>query len=226
MRYWNGNSVMTIKELIDVEGGTHLAIEHGKRFLGWYSFKIPLRKEDIPLNYQKTDLKYEFTVCDYNFRFVMPPKIEFVDGLITYSDGERKLGIFRYPRDEDGKFCAPISLDAKKLDEMVTSSKEELDKLLSMKQPLVFEAFRIPQYGFELFDLDLKAQEQISKLTDIDFVESLKNIHVNFVTEKTAEIKSRILSNCNYLLILRNVLDRQLKDFNEVSLMTDKIIHI
>ncbi len=217
---------MAIEELIDVEGGTHLEIEHGERFLGWYSFKIPVRKEEIPLNYQKTDLKYEFTVCDYNFRFVMPSKVEFVDGLITYSDGERKLGIFRYPRDEGGKFCAPISLDAKKLDETVNSPKEELDKLLTMKPPLVFEAYRIPQYGFELFDLDLKAQEQISELTDIDFVESLKKLHTNFIDEKTAEIRSKILSDCNYLLILRNVLDRQWKDFSEISFATNKIIHI
>jgi len=156
----------------------------------------------------------------------MPPKIEFVDGLITYSDGERKLGIFRYPRDEVGKFCAPISLDEKKLDEMVNSSKEELDKLLSMKSPLVFEAFRIPQYGFELFDLDLKALERISELTDIDFVETLKKMRANFVIQKTALIKSKILSISNYLLILKNVLDYQLKDFNEVELMTDNIIHI
>jgi hypothetical protein len=217
---------MAMEELIDVEGGTHLEIEHGERFLGWYSFKTPIRKEEIPLNYKKTALKYEFTICDYNFRFVMPPKIEFVDGFITYSDGERELGIFRFPRDQDGKFCAPISLDQKKLDEMVNSPKEELDKLLLMKPPLVFEAFRIPQYGFELFDLDAQARERISKLTDIDFVESLKREHGDFIVEKTKKIKSNILSICNYLLILRNVLDHQWKDFNEISLMTNKIIHI
>ena len=217
---------MAIEVLEDVKGGTHLEIDHGDRFCGWYSFKTEVRKEEIPLNYKKTGLRYEFSICDYNYRFVMPSKIEFVGGLITYSDGERNLGVFRYPRNSDGKFCAPLSLDEKKLDEMVSSSKEELDKLLTMKPPLVFEAFRIPQYGFELFDLSLQAREGISELTDIDFVETLKREHERIIAEKIEEIKSKILSIPNYLLILQNVLDCQWKDFNEVSLMTDKILFI
>lgn len=214
---------MAIEVLEDVKGGIHLEHEHGERFRGWYFFKTPIRKEELPLI---EDLKYEFNICDYNFRFIMPSKIEYVDGLITYRDGERQLGVFRFPRDRDGKFCAPICLDQKKLDEIVESSKKEIDEMLSMKPPLVFEAFKIPQYGFELFDLDLKAQEQISELTDIDFVETLKGEHEKAILEKTEEIKDKILSISNYLLILRNVLDRHWKDFDEVSQMTNNIIHL
>ena len=217
---------MAIEELKDVEGGTHLEIEHGERFRGWYSFKTPVREEVIPLNYYDKGLKYNFSICDYNFRFVMPSKIEFADGLITYSDGERKLGVFRYPRDGTGKFCAPLCLGQKELDEMIESSEEELKRLLSMKAPLTFDAFKIPQYGFELFDLNLQASERISKLTDIDFAEMVKRKHEGLIVEKTEEIKGKILADCNYLLILQNVLDRHWKDFEEVSKMTDNIIHI
>lgn len=217
---------MAVEILEDVKGGTHLEIDHGERFRGWYSFKAPVREEEIPLNYKDTDLKYKFSICDHNFRFVMSPKIEFAGGLITYSDGERKLGVFRFPRDQEGKFCAPICLDQKKLDEMIEESKKNIEKMLSMKPPVVFNAFKIPQYGFELFDLDVQAQERISEFTDIDFVESLKREHERFIAEKVEKIKSKILSIPNYLLILRNVLDRQWKDFNEVSIATDKIIHI
>ncbi len=217
---------MTIEELIDVEGGIHLEIEHGERFRSWYSFKTELRKEEIPLNYKKTDLKYEFTVYDHNYRFVMVPKIEFDCGLITYSKGERNLGVFRYPRGPDGKFCAPLSLGQKEIDVVIEKGGVELEKMLSMKPPVVFEAFRIPQFGFELFDLDTPALERISKLTDIDFVESLKREQADFIAAKFSEIKGKILSNPNYLLILQNVLDYQWKDFAEVSLVTNKIIHI
>ena len=194
-----------IEELIDVEGGTHLEIDHGGRFRGWYSFKVPVREEEIPFNYKDTDLKYKFSICDHNFRFVMPPKIEFAGGLITYSGGERKLGVFRFPRNQDGKFCAPVCLDQKKLDEMIEESKKNIEEMLSMKPPVVFNAFKIPQYGFELFDLDLQAQERISELTDIDFVESLKREHECFIAEKVEKIKSKILSISNYLLILHKM---------------------
>lgn len=215
---------MAIEILEDIKGAVHLEPFHGERFRGWYLFKTALRKEWVWLNYK--DKKYEFTVCDFNFRFVMPSKIEFADGLISYSEGERLLGVFRFPRDKHGKFCAPICLDQKKLDEMIEESKKDIEEMLSMKPPLVFEAFRIPQYGFELPDLDSQATERISELTDIDYVGSLKKEHEKIIAQKTEEIKAKILSIPNYLLILRNVLDRHWKDFDEVSRMTDKIIHI
>ena len=72
----------------------------------------------------------------------------------------------------------------------------------------------------------LEAYFETVEITDIDFVESLKREHEKVVAEKVSEIKSRILSIPNYLLILKNVLDRRWKDLDEVSLATDKIIHI
>lgn len=212
------------EELKDVKGAVHMVHEHGERFCGWYFSKVPLRKENIPLNYKDTDLEYLFTICDHNFRFVMPSKIEFIEGLITYSKGERDLGVFRFPRNEKGNFIAPLSLD--RADDFINLSKEELDEILSSKGPLVFEAFKIPQYGFEIFDLSEFNIKEISELTDADFIVSIKQEHDRIITEKTEDVKSKILSGCNYLLILQNVLDRQWKNLDELALATDGILHI
>ncbi len=212
--------------LNDVEGAVHLIHEHGERFEGWYFSKNILEKKDLTLKYKKIQLTYNFNVLDYNFRFVMPSRIEFIGGLISYSNGERELGIFRFPRDADGKFIAPISLDNKEINDYMNLSKDAIDKLLSLKEPLIFEAFRIPQYGFELFDLTPEIIEDIRKDTDDEFVEYVKSVPDRVIKEKTAEIINKINSGINYLLILRNVLNRQWKDLNEVSLATDGIIHI
>lgn len=212
--------------LNDIEGSDHLIHEYGERFEGWYFTKIFLKKEDLPLTYKKTKLTYSFNVYDYNFRFIMPSRIEFVEGLISYSNGERELGIFRFPRDSDERFIAPISLDCNKMNDYMNLSKENVNKLLSLKEPLMFEAFKIPQYGFKLFDLTADIIEDISKDTDKEFVVYVKGLFNRIVKEKTAEIAERIKSGINYLLILRNVLNRQWKNFDEVSLATDEIIHI
>ena len=217
---------MERETLTDVPGGTHLEHEYGERFRGWYAFKTPLKKEKAPLNYRKKEIEYEFTISEHVIRFVMPSALEFEDGLITYTNGERDLGVFRFPRDGDGKFCAPIHLGEKELDDMVNSSEGELKRLLSRKPPLVFEAFRIEQFCFQCFDLDIKAERDISLITNLDFADSLRMDHLHYIDERMNEIRDKIMSLPNYLLILRNVLSRQREDYDEVSIMTNKIIFI
>jgi len=212
--------------LNDIEGAVHLVHEYGERFEGWYFSKTFIYKKEITLNYKNNQIIYTFDHYDYNYRFIMPSKIEFVGDMISYSNGERELGVFRFPRDKGGKFVAPISLDKKKMTELMDLSKEDKDKLLSMQAPLVFEAFRISQYGFELFDLTDDTIEDISKLTDSEFVLYVKEYQSLIIREKTDEIKEKINSIPNYLLILKNTLNRQWKNINDAVLATDEIIHI
>jgi hypothetical protein len=46
------------------------------------------------------------------------------------------------------------------------------------------------------------------------------------MTDKNEEIKKKICSNPNYLLILRNTLNQLWKNLDEVSIATNKIIEI
>jgi hypothetical protein len=212
-----------IEEIKDVEG-SNLEHIYGDRFRGWYVTKKFLRTETIPLNYKEFDLTYRFNIFDNRYRFVMPPKLEFDGGLITYSVGDRNLGLFRFPRDSNGNFSAPIPLDRKNLD-VVNLSDDEIKKVLSRKEPLVFEAFKVPQFGFEFLDLTEKDVQEIAALTDSSFIKLIKEEYDKQFSEKTNEILEKIKSTPNYLLILKNTLGRQLRNLSEVSVMTDKIIH-
>jgi hypothetical protein len=214
------------KILVDVEGAVHLAHEYGERYIGWYFSKKIARHENLPLNYKDTDLSYRFIVSNYNYRFVMPMKIEFVGGLISYSDGDRALGVFRFPRDEKGNFIAPISLKQKNIDDMINMSEEEIKDIFSRKGPLVFDAFKIPQYGFEFLDISDFNIQEIGALTDSLFAQKIKDEFNNHLKSHIEEVQAKITSSPNFLLILQNTLDKKLKDLNEVSLMTGNIIHI
>lgn len=213
-------------DLYDIKDSVHLKHEYGERYEGWYFRKIFTKKKDLTLNYVGKKLTYSFDMYNFNFRFVMPSIINFLDGTITYSNGERELGVFRFPRDKDGKFCAPISLDGNKKNEFMNFSKEDMDELLTRKNPLVFEAFRISQYGFETFGITGSIIEDIFEATDSDFVDNVKRLSDRIIKENTTKIIELISFSPNYLLILKNVLNRQWVDLEKVALVTGNIIHI
>jgi len=211
------------EEIKDVEG-SNLEHIYGERFRGWYVTKKFLRAESLPLNYKDFNLSYRFNIFDNRYRFVMPAKLEFDGKLITYSVGDRNLGMFRFPRDAQGNFSAPISLSHKSLN-VVDMSPEEVVKVLAKKPPLVFEAFKVPQYGFELIDVLEKDAQELATITDNSFAEMVKKEYDKFFSERTNEVLEKIKSTPNFLLILENTLGRQLRNLNEISVMSDGIIH-
>jgi hypothetical protein len=213
-----------IEEIKDIEGAEHLFHAHGDRFLGWYSSKVFKKKETLPLNYSDKNLNYDFSISTYNYRFIMPPVIKFIGGLITYSLGERELGVFRFPIDEKGDFLSPIHLELKDLNKEL--SKEEFSRILSMKSPVVFNAFKIPQYEFVFIDISDEDFQAVANITDRPFSEQLKVERGRLFNGVVNDVLERIKSSCNYLLILQNILDKKLTDFSEVSKMTNQIISI
>ena len=218
---------MSVEELKDIEGAVHLALQYGERFEGWYCFKTLLRSESLSLGYSETDLSYRFTICDFNYRFIMPAQIEFMDGRISYSDAERELGVFRFPRDEQGVFTSPMSLQKVKTpQDLAQMTEEDIKQLMERPGPLVFEAFRIPQFGYEYFDLTSRDLKEIEGLTSSVFVNGLKVKYEAVIEEKMKEIREKITSLPNTLLILKNVLCQRWKDLDEVSKATNGIIHI
>lgn len=214
------------EDTFNFDDAIHMAKEHGERFIGWYSYKKPLNKETIPFKYQNEMISYQFITYDYNYRFVMPTKIEFIGGSISYTDPERMLGVFRFPRDEEGNFITPFSISKEEINKMMELPEKDLKKILFNRKPLVFNAFSIPQFGFEIFNINEFNFKELINLTDLKFAHSVKEELDRIIALKVEEVKQKILSKPNYLLILRNVLDRQLQDFKEVSDMTEKIIHI
>ncbi len=217
---------MAEEQIFDFSTAVDLGDRLGERYIGWYMFKTPLRKESIPLNYKDTELEYQFNVCDYNCRFVMPPELVFMEGKINYNEGERILGVFRFPRDGDGKFAAPDPMTQQELDEMMALPAKELQKVLSAKKPLTFNSYKIEQYGFEMFDVSDFNIKELNKITDPEFTAQIKVEHGKVIDNKLAEIQEKILSKPNYLLILKNVLNRQWKNLSDLAAATDKIIHI
>jgi len=212
------------KILEDVEGSEHLALEYGERFQGWYSSKTHVRTESLPLN--RNDLTYHFNISNYNYRFVMPMKVEFAGGLISYSDGDRALGVFRFPRDENGNFVAPISLKPKNIDDVMSLTEGEIKDILSRQMPVVFDAYKVPQYGFEYLDISEFNLQEIGNITDSGYAQEIKNEFEKGLKTHLNEILAKITSTPNFLLILQNILDKKLKDLNETAVMTDNIIHI
>lgn len=212
--------------LNDIEGAVHIFHEYGERFEGWYFSKTFHCKKDLTLKYKETKLTCSFDFYNYNYHFIMPSRIEFAGGLITYSNGERELGIFRFPRESDGKFVVPLYLDSSKLNDLMNLPKEDISRMLSMKVPLMFEAYKIPQYEFEFFNLTGGIIEDIYEKTDPEFLGSVKELFNHVIKENTAKIIEKISSGTNYLLILKNVLNRQWQNLDELALATDEIIHI
>jgi len=207
--------------LEDIKGATNLEHEYGERYKGWYLVKTAVKKEQISLGYRDSDLSYGFPICDYNFRFILPSVLEFDDGTLTYDEAQRQFGIFRFPISEDGKFCAPLktsTADCMKL------SEEDIKSLLGSKQVITFDAYKISRYGFQFFSLGEHNFNEIAKITDQKYASDFRDRFEKELVRKTEEVKKKISSSPNYLLILLNVLNHRLRDLKEVSVMTNNII--
>ena len=76
------------EDLKDIEGATSMELEHGERFRGYCLFKKALRTELLPLGHE--NLTYPFTISNFEIRFLMPPKLEFSGGLVSYSLADRE----------------------------------------------------------------------------------------------------------------------------------------
>jgi len=209
--------------LEDIPGSEHLAIENGDRFNGWYLTKKVLRKQLFSLNYSGGTTSYTFTVCDYNYKFIMPPKIEFKDGLITYSVDERTFGIFRFPRDENGAFCSPLKIDIDS--NYLELSEDKIKELMKRQSPLTFKAYKIPSFGFEYLVITDKDIEAIRLQAEEELASSIQTIYKNELRDKVDEVKNKITALPNYLLILDSVLNLRWTNLQEVSFATDGIIH-
>ena len=201
----------------DIKGFDNIEHEFGERFRGWYVEKVPLRKEAAPL-YE--DLTYQLTVCNYHYQFIIPSKIEFYNGIYTYTESQRRLGVFRFPKDSKGEFCTPTTINK----EIKDFSEDELKELLR-GTVLTFEAFRIPHFGFEYFLITDHNYHEIEKITSREYVEELRSKYDHILGDKISEVKDKILSSPNYPLILENVLNRKWKNLDEVALATNNIIH-
>lgn len=209
-----------------IESAIPMAPVHGERFENWYLFKTFRRNQSLPLGHK--DLSYRFTVMDYNYQFVMPAKISFSAGTISYDDAQRLFGVFRFPRNAQGEFFTPLSVAEiqKKIDGMKDLTEEQVNKMLELSQPVVFTAFKIPHYGFEYIDVSDFTLKEISDLINPEFVTEFKTEFNRNLEEKVSIVKQKISSNPNYLLILENTLNKNLKDFDEIATMSNGIIHI
>jgi hypothetical protein len=202
-----------------------------ERFKDWYLTKTFLRTENISLG---NDITYSLKVCDHKYKFIIPPKVEFLRGfgdegkvefgVISYSEVERSFGVFRYPVDEKGFFMAPISFE-KTLEEVKIFSEKELESLIKDRKVLTFEAFRINNFGFQFFSISDYDFEEIEKLIGKDATLELQSSYKNELKSREDEVKEKILNLPNFLLILQNVLDQKYKNEKEISTMTNGIIH-
>lgn len=209
------------REIVDIKGAHHIFHDYGERFRGWYFFKNFLRKETVNIG----ENSYPFKVCEYNYQFIMPSKIEFLNGIISYSEAERKLGVFRFPRDEKGEFCTPLSM-AELRDKLMNLTKEEINNLLKKRSVLTFEAFRIPQFGFEFFNIEPQDFKDVTSVFGPETAKEIKSHYDKELEQKIDEVKNKIISTPNYLLILENVLNKNWKNLQEVVFATNNIIHI
>jgi hypothetical protein len=189
------------------------------------------REEKISLG---KDLTYTLKIFDFQYRFIMPPRLEFskgIDengkvlyGIISYSEAERLLGVFRFPQESDGFFASPIAF-TKIVDDVIQLSPEQLQDLINRKKVLTFEAFRIPFFGFEFFYITESDFEEIKKLAGDDFTKRLRSSYEKEIASRYDDVKNKITALPNILLILQNVLDLRWKNENEISVMTGGILH-
>jgi hypothetical protein len=204
-------------EITDIKGSESLEHEFGERFRGWYVTRALLRKESVQIG---DGLSYSMLVCDHRYQFIMPSKIEFYNGIYTYSESERRLGVFRFPVDSKGEFCTPVSVN-KDIKEL---SPDEVQNLLK-GSVLTFEAFRIPYFGFEFFYVVDHNFREIERLTGASYLAELKKVYEEQISIRVSEVKSKILSLPNNLLILENILNLRWKNFKEVAVATNNIIY-
>jgi hypothetical protein len=207
--------------LVDIEGSDSISFDYGFRYRGWYVTKTPLRTEILPLGYN--DLTYSFPVYNYRYQFIMPAKLDFLDGMISYSTAERKLGVFRFPADEKGHYCTPLS--AKEIEDLYKNlTEEDLIGLLKTKSVLTFEAFRIPIYNFEYFYLSDHNSNEIAEIANLDFSKKIMESFRTSIESRVSEVLEKIKADCDYLLILENILNLRRDDFSKISVETNNII--
>ena len=103
---------------------------------------------------------------------------------------------------------------------------DKIKDLLQRKSVLTFEAFRITQYGFEFISVDNEDLNVIEGLTTKEFRDQFQEGFESNLSGKVEEVKDKIKSSPNYLLILQNVLNRNWKNLKEVAFATNKIIYI
>ena len=218
--------------LEDIPGSDTLEFEWGERFRGWYRTVLFKETKQIPLGSE--ELTYQFKVAAFQYRFVMPARIEFMKGLnaegklemgvISYSNPERLLGVFRFPKNETGFFQSPLSVK-EIYDQVLNLTPEQMKDLIQRKKVLTFEAFRIPFFGYEYYTVTESDFLEIEKIAGKEISSSLRSTYDKQISLLTETIKQRILSVPNNLQILQNVLDLNLKNDEEISLMTGGILH-
>jgi hypothetical protein len=223
---------MAIEVLEDVKGSDHMELEWGYRFRGWYRTKT--FKKTVSLSLGPNDLTYQFKICDYQFKFILPARVEFFKGIgeegkleygiISYGEGERLLGVFRYPMGMDGYFAAPLTTQQIEK-QWMDLTPEQVKELVQKKKVLTFEAFRIPFFGFEYFSLSESDFSEIKGIANEDVSSSIRRTYERETESKIDNVKEKILSLPNYLLILQNVLDLHWRNETEISTMTGGILH-
>jgi len=221
------SNVETIRDaaetIHDIEGAEHMVHKHGERFQGYYLFKAFKEVQTLPLGID--ELTYRFNISKFEIRFVMPSKVEFIGGIISYNDGERDLGVFRFPRGLDGKFMTPVAIP-KDPQSVSTFTQEDVEKLLQAPRPLVFDAFKVPRFSFEYLDISSFNVQEIEQITGAEHAQLLKNEYDKNLDKILEGVKAKITSAPNFLLILENTLNQFWKNLDEVALATSGIIHI
>ena len=216
----------------DIPGSIHLKDTWGDRFRGWYQTQLFKRTELISL--KPGDLTYQLKVCDFQFRFVMPPRVEFLKGIdaegkieygiIDYSQEQRLLGVFRFPLGEKGFFASPLSTEKIRSDFMFLTAQEMKD-LIKNKKVLTFEAFRVPFFGFEYFNMTESDFNEITILAGDTVSDTIRSTYKRDMEERMSIVKEKIKCLPNNLLILQNILDQKYINEKEISEMTGSIIH-
>jgi hypothetical protein len=215
----------------NINSAEHLEPKWGERFRSWYVTEVFNRKEKF---IGSDDWTYDLNVFDYQYRFIMPSRIEFskginedgkiVYGVINYTESERLLGVFRFPQESGGFFAAPLNI-TKTIEIVKNFSSDQLKELINKKKVLTFEAFRIPFFGFQFFKIMDSDFEEIEKLRGVNFANYLRDSYIRDRDDRLNEIKLKITALPNNLLILQNVLDLRWTDEKEISMMTEGIIH-
>ena len=216
----------------DIPGSEHLKDLWGDRFRGWYQTQLLKRTELISLEVH--ELTYQLKVCDFQFRFVMVPRLEFFRGLngegkteygiIDYSQEQRLLGVFRFPWDEKGFFASPLSMEKIRSDFMFLTA-DEMKDLIQKKKVLTFEAFRTPYFGFEYFKMTESDFNEITILAGGVISDKIRSTYEKDLADRMSIVKTKIESLPDNLLILQNILDQKYTNEKEISEMTSNIIH-
>lgn len=213
------------EDVHDVEDAVHLMHDHGERLRGYYLLKTFKETQTLPLGFSDSTLSYRFSICKFEVRFVMPSKLEFIGGILSYTDSERELGVFRFPRAPDGSFSSPVVIP-KDQQNISSLTEEDIEKLLRAPQPLVFDAFKVPRFHFEYLDITPFNVQEIEQITSADHARVLKTEYDKNFNTLLEGIKTKITSAPNFLLILENTLNQFWKNLDEVAIATSGIIHI